>query len=375
MRALIPTMVDDAHTHVVARALDMRGHAAQLWYGADLPQQQHLTWGIDARGGATFELRSDDGLTISDEIDVVWLRRPTLPVLPADMHPGDHEFARREWTRCDAGMWRTIAPAAFWVNPYEAAERAKSKALQLREAQALGLAIPQTLISNDPARIRAFIRSQPGETIYKPFLPAQWHDPETGSTHQLMTTVVAESDLPDDELLRLTPGIFQPRLAKSHELRVTCIGHHLFVAHLDSQAHDATQVDWRPGSWLIDTRVGSLPDAVARRCRALLDRLGLVFGCIDFIVTPAGEHVFLEVNQMGQFLWLEQREPRLALLDAFCELLIQRRPDFEWDPERVQIRYADVADAADAAATDAKHVDAPISHRMTDAWHPLAQTG
>lgn len=376
MRALIATMVHDAHAQAVARALQMRGHEVVLWYGADLPQRQSVSWAIAPGEATSFELRGHEHETIGGDFDVVWLRRPTAPVLPDDMHPGDRQFARREWDRCDAGMWRTIAPAAFWVNPYEAAERAKSKSLQLREAKALGFAIPPTLISNDPARIRAFIRSNPGETIYKPFLPTQWHDPDDGSLHQLFTAVVGEADLPEDEFLRLTPGIFQPRVAKSHELRVTCIGHQLFVARLDSQAQAATQLDWRPGSWVIDTRVGEIPDTLAQRCHALLERLGLPFGCIDFIVTPSGEHVFLEVNQMGQFLWLEQVEPRLTMLDAFCELLIQRRPDFAWDPAHVQVRYADVANADTDAAIDARHVAAPLSHRMTDAWDvPLARAG
>ena len=55
--------------------------------------------------------------------------------------------------------------------------------------------------------------------------------------------------------------------------------------------------------------------------------LGLAFGCIDLIVTPQGEYVFLEVNEMGQFLWVEQREPACPLLRAFATLLIEGRLD------------------------------------------------
>jgi hypothetical protein len=61
-----------------------------------------------------------------------------------------------------------------------------------------------------------------------------------------------------------------------------------------------------------------------------MSELGLVFGCFDLIVTPKGEYVFLEVNEMGAFLWIEERLPELELLDAFCEFLIQGRRDFSW---------------------------------------------
>ena len=51
--------------------------------------------------------------------------------------------------------------------------------------------------------------------------------------------------------------------------------------------------------------------------------LGLVFGCIDLIVTPEGEHVFL---LKGQFLWVEHGAPgpRCCVPST---LLVERRLD------------------------------------------------
>lgn len=48
--------------------------------------------------------------------------------------------------------------------------------------------------------------------------------------------------------------------------------------------------------------------------------LKLRFGAFDFIVTPAGEVVFLEVNPSGQWLWLD-RVAGLAISDAMADLL------------------------------------------------------
>jgi hypothetical protein len=36
-------------------------------------------------------------------------------------------------------------------------------------------------------------------------------------------------------------------------------------------------------------------------------RLGLIFGAVDFRVTPEGEHVFFEVNPAGEYLFVVDR--------------------------------------------------------------------
>ena len=64
-----------------------------------------------------------------------------------------------------------------------------------------------------------------------------------------------------------------------------------------------------------------LPAIVEDRCLALLAKLGLQFGCIDMIVSPAGDWIFLEINQMGQFLWIEEANQDIHLLENFVQLL------------------------------------------------------
>jgi hypothetical protein len=86
--------------------------------------------------------------------------------------------------------------------------------------------------------------------------------------------------------------------------------------------------------------------------------LGIVFGCFDFIVTPAGEHVFLEVNPMGQFLWIEEAQPEIRLLAPFVDFLLSRRRDFRWRPSPDAPRHADYYRAAceRIAAEEPRHV-------------------
>jgi glutathione synthase/RimK-type ligase-like ATP-grasp enzyme len=54
--------------------------------------------------------------------------------------------------------------------------------------------------------------------------------------------------------------------------------------------------------------------------RALLDRLGLRFGALDFVVTPDGEWWFLECNPNGQWAWIED-ETGLPIASALADAL------------------------------------------------------
>jgi glutathione synthase/RimK-type ligase-like ATP-grasp enzyme len=339
MRVLIPTQLQDIHAIVVQRALASRGHDVTLSFGVDLPQRATLS--VLLEGARAPQLL--DGFGEGRPFDTVWLRRPSYPVLPSDLDPDDVVFATREWKHCLDSTWNAIEPAAFWVNPRIAMRRASCKLTQLSEAARIGMSVPRTLVSSDPARIRAFVSSHEGETIYKPFGQASWALPD-GSGALLFATALDASTLPDDDVLRLTPGLFQARLDKAYELRVNVMGQHVFASRIDSQKIDAARVDWRAGNGLVDVAPIVLPTAVMEQCRRLLQRLGLVFGCLDLVVTPRGEHVFLEINPMGQFLWLEEMNPAHRLLDAFCSMLVQARPDFAWDERRAELRWADFYD-------------------------------
>lgn len=365
-RILIPTYPQDIHAAEVALALADLGHEAVLWYGADFPTRQCATIHLepDAVGWEVRGEEIDVGPVPSKEepFDVVWFRRLYGPELPeGSIHPDDRAMATRENEAFLRGLWRTVGRGAFQVNPMSSREASNSKAVQLQEARAAGLTVPPTLVSNDPERIRAFLERH-GEVIYKPFFPAQWGEAEQpdDALAILVTTPITASDLPEDDLLRLTAGIFQKAVPKAHELRVTWMGRHHVTAELHSQESDLTRVDWRIGQGHLRMTSGTLPEEVERGCQRLMDRLGLVFGCFDFIVTPEGRHVFLEVNPMGQFLWKEVALPELTLLNDFCAFLLSGRGDFQGPERPAQLRHEDYQDPAEVLMEEAKqrHVEA-----------------
>ena len=124
--------------------------------------------------------------------------------------------------------------------------------------------------------------------------------------------------------VRLTANLFQERVKKNVELRITIIGSVVFPVMIYSLRSERTRDDWR--AHYPDITYGehyTLPPQVEQACLNLVERLGLNYGAIDMIVTPEGEHVFLEINPVGQYLWLEKEIPSLPLTDTLIDLLVR----------------------------------------------------
>jgi biotin carboxylase len=47
------------------------------------------------------------------------------------------------------------------------------------------------------------------------------------------------------------------------------------------------------------------PEQVTTGIRRLMDSFSLVYGALDFVITPDGEWVFLEINPTGQYGFIE----------------------------------------------------------------------
>jgi hypothetical protein len=90
-----------------------------------------------------------------------------------------------------------------------------------------------------------------------------------------------------------------------------------------SQAWIETSVDYRRDQFRLAYAPCSLPDAVTKALGAFLDRLGLSYGAFDLIARPDGALVFLELNPVGQWLWIEQRA-NIDISGAIDDLLIGR---------------------------------------------------
>jgi glutathione synthase/RimK-type ligase-like ATP-grasp enzyme len=326
---LIPSKPDDADSLFVSHALRHFGHHPVIWYPSDLPIQQYSTFKLSTDADTEWSIRGEHGETMPSHIDTVWLRRPRSAILPNYIHPDDLSAVKIENKRFFDLIWYSIAPNAFWVNPIAAIKKSNSKLGQLEIARKLGFKIPPTILSNDPVEIKSFINSH-SDVIYKPLRSHYWDE---GDVLRISyTNVVTCDQLPDDQVLKLTPGIYQSKIKKAYELRVTYFGTYAVPVLLHSQTHQCGELDWRSiPEGKMEIELTKLPPEIHEKCIALMQHYDLKMGCFDFIVTPEGDYYYLEVNEQGQFLWIEEYNKNIPILDVFTKFLIHNRMDFNYD--------------------------------------------
>lgn len=289
---------EDPHAARVLDVLQRAGHATLLLNLADLPERATLTFDYASNGRPHVEYRLNGRTVDLAAARAAWWRRPQAPQLAGVAGNQDVlAFVHNEWHEAIHGLYQLMDVP--WMNPPAVDEVASRKALQLRVARELGLRTPRTLVTSDPDAARRFINEQGvGRTIFKTF----------SCTHQVWreTRLVRAEELEMLEQLRLSPVIFQEYIRADADLRVTVVGDRIFPAAIDSRGTDY-EVDFRMS--LGQSRVSpcTLPPEVESRLFALMKRLGLIYGAIDLRRTPEGEHVFLEVNTGGEFLFIEDR--------------------------------------------------------------------
>lgn len=257
----------------------------------------------------------DRTLDLSD-VESVWYRR-TLSPRPSPKVPlAQRPFITGEMRYLWTGL--VLDPQVRWINPIDKVVIGEHKVFQLRLAAQLGFVAPETLISSRAEEIADFLETG-RPAICKPIFHGLYIEGE--QRYSIYTRRITRDSLPDQATVDLCPVFVQEEVPRSADLRVTLIGEHCFAVRIVSD--DPGTIDWRaPGLKLTQTAVSLSPD-IERKCRAMMGLLGLRYAAFDFIETPTGDLVFLELNPTGEWAWLED-QLGLPMRDAFIELFYRK---------------------------------------------------
>src|SRR5215210_2484210 len=240
---IITRSADNESVEFVTRAVEERGGRSFRLDTDRFPTEVRVAahYGGDGEGRVT--LASAEGELDLAEVTAVWHRRLQVAGrLPPEMNPQLRAASAGESRAALVGVLGGLG--CFRVDAEADIRRAEQKPLQLGVARGLGLAVPRTLVSNDPAAVRDFAASCAGGLVTKMLSSFAVYD-DAGREHVVFTNPVGPEDLEDLTGLSLCPMTFQERVEKRLELRATVVGRRVFTASIDSQASARAAHDWR----------------------------------------------------------------------------------------------------------------------------------
>lgn len=309
MKILLLAHEKDDHAAPVHWALMQAGYRSECCGGVSAAsgEQAALVWNPDP-AVALGPMAVKPG-------DTVWLREPNQPALET-IADAKAKFL---------GFWHEIVSMfellpARCINKPSASNLIANKAVQLRLAVGAGLHVPATLMSNAPAAVREFFDRYPDSAICKPFVPHIWQREDSKDAAVAETFRLTRDQLPEDEIFTYAPAIYQQRIEKQFDVRTVLMGKHVYSFALRTPGNS---LDWRFDAAMshLEVQIIATPADIENGLLTFAETSGLCFGSADFAVDRRGQWWFLEINEQGQFLWLEQFSPQAALLQKFCAFL------------------------------------------------------
>lgn len=321
---LVITHERDMHGKHILDLLRRRGEdALALDYGT-YPQQLEISAYSSSNGEELFFNFPDGKVVNGSEVKSVLNRRQGEVKISSDFsEPKIVDYIVRE-SRHFLDALPQMLPC-FWLSNPDTIRIAGRKPYQLVMAKRLGFLTPSTITTNSPIETERFVMEAKNDiackSLWTPGITVERDGKEVGIT--LYTRRLKPFDVVRSiSNVKNCPMIFQEYVEKSFELRITVVGKKVFPCAIYSQKSTRAKEDWRRYD-LANTphEQHELPADIKEKCIQFVERLGLHFGCIDMIVTPAGDYIFLEINPNGQWLWVEHIT-KMPISKAIAELLV-----------------------------------------------------
>ncbi|WP_432129413.1 ATP-grasp ribosomal peptide maturase [Streptomyces sp. bgisy082] len=306
---LVTTENEDATADLVIAELNRRRvPVVRFDPGRDFPDGVGLTAYVSERGWSG-RLIAHGRAAELEEVRALYHRRPSIYQRVNDEDQAAR-FAAQENRRGLGGVLSSL-PNCLYLSHPQAIARGEYKPAQLAEAQRLGLLVPKTLITNDPAEAHAFAAEHP--VIYKPLHAGAYH--VDGEPAGIWAAPVKSHEI--DHGVSRCAHLFQEQVEKSADIRAVVVGDEVFCVRITAPEG---VVDWRAEYKNLTYEAVDCPEGVRWALIRFLGAFGLNFGAFDFAVSTDGGWWFLECNPNGQWAWLEH-EAGLPITVAIADLL------------------------------------------------------
>jgi len=242
------------------------------------------------------------------QISNIWYRRPEEFKTEGTEDTPEAKYARGEWTEFLENFFAHV-PKARWMNHPSANAGASRKLEQLSVAAHLGIKVPDTLVTQEPEKLKAFYAKHQGCIIAKPLSTGYVERRKSEADSLIYTSRLDATDLESLDELSVCPTLFQQFVEKDYDVRITVVDSALVAVKLEAKESDGTQrCDIRRNNMVdvIHSPI-DLPVHVTAGIWKLVKKYSLRFAAIDMVVSVTGDWLFLEINPNGQWAWIDQK--------------------------------------------------------------------
>lgn len=302
MTILILTEADDEHALHMRDVLETRERQVEFLHSTDFPGDLRACYNPGSETG-WFTLPDGDRIEFEEIESVYW--RSFGGVAPSRLPEEEQAWIAENDARSLFESLLMRLPTR-WVNGWDAYRLHQTKPAALAKIAALGVRVPETVLTNDPDGVIAFI-DRHSRCIFKPV---------QGGAH---TRRVELHHLSDDNLnnLRFGPVTLQEEITGT-DVRVFVAGERVLACELQTDSIDFRD-DPDPAMEAVE-----LPAEIAEQSIRIARELHLLWTGIDYRRTEAGEYVYFEANPSPMFLGFE-RAAGLPLTEALADLLVVER--------------------------------------------------
>lgn len=288
--------------------IDLLDYQQEPWVrlnGEDIPELLQFDISLSGESGYLLDrspVAKNKNIKLRD-IRAVWSRRRGTFQPSNDLSAEHKSFVATECRTVYEGLY-SLTPGARWMNNPWREREANNTFFQLMAARDVGLNIPDSIVTQSPDRARSFYFEHSGRVIVKKISKVPLF--AMGNIEPVHTSEITEAELDRIEFVKYCPTLFQAKVDRLVELRVTVVEDSLFCAATEPDYNNQFGTDIRKeGLTSISFFPYSLPAEIEVKLRRLMKRLGLSFGAIDLILDESGNYVFLELNPSGQWGWTE----------------------------------------------------------------------
>ncbi|CAM4055566.1 MULTISPECIES: MvdC/MvdD family ATP grasp protein [Flavobacterium] len=276
-------------------------------------------------GEPLLEIIDGDIRFTADDIKAVWYRKIWPIEIPENLDKAYRSIYVQEYSAM-RNMFFESLKNKDWINLIETDHSiGENKFEQLRIAKQSGLAIPETIFTNNGATVERFFYDVcKKELIAK--LNGSLSRSMSGSASFFPTTLVEEDQIEElKATLAYCPMIFQRKIEKEYELRVIYIDGIFYAGKINATLSETGKTDWRATKeGNVGWAIYELPEKITHSITKMMNTMGLVFGAIDVIKQKDGQYVFLEVNPQGEWGML-QRDLGYPIGETIANKLVERK--------------------------------------------------